>query len=150
MADPGRGRRIRDAGERLTLPLRQGCPWQPPTERRRFGQDRAFDVYIAALVKRFSSKSLPDFIRELIPILALLALAVLIAEALPALTVKLRGYPWDGEVDWSMARALVAHENPYVAEGLKKYNLARWGGIGHPPTVAAWFVPIASVPLGNI
>jgi uncharacterized membrane protein len=58
--------------------------------------------------------------------------------------------PLDGETDWALARAFVAGDNPYTPEGMARYHLSQWGGVGHPPTTGLWFLPLAGVPLGRL
>jgi hypothetical protein len=73
-----------------------------------------------------------------------LLLAFRVWKELPAV------YPLDGEVDWALARAFLAGDNPYTPEGVARYHLSRWGGVPHPPTCALWFLPLARVPLDRL
>jgi hypothetical protein len=59
-------------------------------------------------------------------------------------------YPLDGEVDWALARAFLAGDDPYSPEGIARYHLGHWGGVGHPPTTGLWFLPFAGVPLARL
>jgi alpha-1,2-mannosyltransferase len=73
-----------------------------------------------------------------------LGLAFSLWKQLPAV------YPLDGEVDWALARAFLAGDNPYTAEGMARYHLAQWGGVGHPPTTGLWFLPFAGLRLTRL
>jgi alpha-1,2-mannosyltransferase len=83
-------------------------------------------------------------------VLAAIATCALLVRAALAMVARLRGHPWDGVVDWASARSFWAGENPYAAATIVKNGLGGWGGIGHPPTTAFWFLPFARLELGSL
>ena len=78
-------------------------------------------------------------------------ISVLLAWGLPrAVDKMLNDYPWDGFVDWTSAQSFWAHENPYDATVMLRHDIARFGGVGHPPTTAFWFLPFAALSLNGM
>lgn len=80
---------------------------------------------------------------------AALAIALL-AHAGPLVVRALHVAPTDGQVDWHSARSFWRHENPYDPKVYTAHGLAPWGGVGHQPTTAFWFLPFADVPLADL
>jgi hypothetical protein len=62
----------------------------------------------------------------------------------------LNDYPWDGFVDWTSAQSFWANENPYDTSVMARNGTARFGGVGHPPTTAFWFLPFAPLSLNGM
>lgn len=86
-----------------------------------------------------------------LPIGAGLLVCLLLAYALPRAYLKmLHEYPWDGFVDWTIAQSFWAGEDPYDPAVMLRRNLSRFGGVGHPPTTAFWFLPLANLPLNGM
>jgi hypothetical protein len=78
-------------------------------------------------------------------------ICALLAWGLPrAVDKMLNDYPWDGFVDWTSAQSFWAHENPYDASVMLRHDIARFGGVGHPPTTAFWFLPFAALSLNGM
>jgi hypothetical protein len=78
--------------------------------------------------------------------LALAASGWLLSRGLRAASLRLRDYPWDGKVDWIVARAFWAGVNPYSRESLRALDLL---SLGHPPTTAFWFLPLAGLSMAG-
>ena len=49
-------------------------------------------------------------------------------------------HEYDGLNDWTMARLYLRGKNPYTPESLAEMKI---NDVGHPPTTAFWFVPLA-------
>ncbi len=78
-------------------------------------------------------------------------ICALLAWGLPrAVNKMLNDYPWDGFVDWTSAQSFWANENPYDAAVMARHDTARFGGVGHPPTTAFWFLPFATLSLNGM
>jgi alpha-1,2-mannosyltransferase len=72
--------------------------------------------------------------------------ALWVAHALPLVNAALRAFPFDGRIDWEIARAWRAGFDPYSPDGFA--HTGRPGiGIGHPPTTGFWFLPLAQLSL---
>jgi|GEM_PF-2830284 len=72
--------------------------------------------------------------------LATALVCYLFVAAIPMLVSALAARPWDGVVDWTVAKAWFEGINPYTPEALKASGLPV---IGHPPTTSFWFLPLA-------
>jgi hypothetical protein len=77
---------------------------------------------------------------------SLLFIALLI-RGVPIIADALHEKPWDGIVDLTVAKAWWAGTDPYTVEALKAAKLPT---IGHPPTTAFWFLPLAGIDKGEL
>jgi hypothetical protein len=62
----------------------------------------------------------------------------------------LNDYPWDGFIDWTSAQSFWANENPYDPAVMARHEITKFGGVGHPPTTAFWFLPFAPLSLNGM
>lgn len=89
--------------------------------------------------------------RGAVSVVAGILICALLAWGLPrAINKMVNDFPWDGFVDWTSAQSFWANENPYDADVIARHGISSFGGVGHPPTTAFWFLPFATLSVNGM
>ena len=72
--------------------------------------------------------------------ICLIGIVCLLRPAINGWVVSWRWYPFDGRVDWLVARGFLAGINPYSPQALEAVGIP---SLGHPPTTGFWMLPFA-------
>lgn len=86
-------------------------------------------------------------LRTLYPAAALAVLLSLLRSTVESWVVAWRWFPYDGRVDWIVARGFLAGINPYTPASLRAHGLE---GLGHPPSTGFWMLPFAHLSLADM